>query len=235
MVEKMKILQNSPKTRLGGHFLRFLYSQNFSFFSQPKSSYIRLDPYKKYVYSTNINNVKLDELIKKCITRDRRACESLYHIFYPSLMPTVRRYISDSQIAEEVLHNAFIKIFKNLKQYKYEGSFDGWMRRITFHCVSDYIRSTTKYRENVYTTDENYFFDMQQRASDEMDYQYYMSLIEALPTQYRTVFNLYVIDGYKHKEIAEMLDIPEGTSKWYLSEAKKILQEEILKNKNISR
>ncbi len=135
-------------------------------------------------------------------------------------------------MAEEVLHNAFLKIFKNLKQYQYAGSFEGWMRRITFHCVSDYIRSTTKYREHIHVTSENYHFNKDQEAVDNMDYQYYINLISELPLQLRTVFNLYVIDGYKHKEIAKMLDIPEGTSKWHLAEAKKQLQQKILRNKN---
>ncbi len=179
------------------------------------------------------NSEPLDVLIKKCISRDRKACEKLYKSYFKRLMPTVRRYITDPMIAEEVLHNAFIKIFKNLKQFESRGSFEGWMRRITFHCVSDYIRSTTVYRENTFTTDEIYHFNVEEEITDGMDYKFYLKLIEELPANHRTIFNMYVIDGYKHKEIAEMLQIPEGTSKWSLAEARKTLQDKIIKLKNI--
>ncbi len=147
-------------------------------------------------------------------------------------MPTVSRYISDRMTAEEVMHNAFIKIFTHLKQYDYRGSFEGWMRRITFHCVSDHIRSTVKYRENEFSTDQNYHFNTEEQISNNLDYNFYLKLIDTLPDNQKAVFNLFVIDGFKHKEIAEMLEIPEGTSKWCLAEARKYLQEKILQLKN---
>ncbi len=175
----------------------------------------------------------LDVLIKKCMSRDRKSCEKLYKMYYPRLMPTVRRYISEHAIAEEVLHNAFIKIFENLKQYDFRGSFEGWMRQIAFHCVSDYIRSTTKYRDNIVTTEEVYHFTIDEDIVQKMNYDFYLKLIDELPENERAIFNMYAIDGYKHKEIAEMLQIPVGTSKWTLSQARKRLQEKILQLKNI--
>ncbi len=179
------------------------------------------------------NSESLDILIKKCISRNRKACEELYKVYYPKLMPTVRRYISDSMVAEEVLHNAFVKIFDNLKQYDYRGSFEGWMRRICFHCVSDYIRSTTKYREHEFSTEETYQFTISEDVTQNLDYNFYLQLIDQLPDTQKAVFNLYVIDGFKHKEIAKMLEIPEGTSKWNLSQARQTLQHKIQELKKI--
>ena len=148
------------------------------------------------------------------------------------LMSIVRRYVKDGSKSEEILHNAYIKIYSKLQDFKHIGSFDGWLKKITFHTVIDHLRQNADYREKVFLTDENYWFDLNQNDDINLDYNFYLKLIDLLPEAQRTVFNMYAIDGYKHREIAEILHIPEGTSKWHLAEARKFLQQKILDIKN---
>ncbi len=173
-------------------------------------------------------------LMKECIAGNKKAHELFYHQYYDMLYAVVRKYFRDLAQAEEVVHNAFIKIYKSLKTFEERGSFEGWMKKITFHCVSDYLRSNKTYRQNTMLTEDEYPFVESSKQKQNMDYEYYLSLVHTLPPNQRNVFLLYVIDGFSHKEIAEMLEMPVGTSKWNLSAARKNLQEKIVQIQNHS-
>lgn len=137
------------------------------------------------------------------------------------------RYTKDQSAAEDVLQDAFIKAFRNMKQYQYKGSFEGWLRRIVVNTAIERYRK----RHHLHnTTDITEAYDLadEENIMEDISAQELMKLIQQLTPQYRTVFNLYVIEGYSHKEIGEMLNISEGTSKSNLARARKILQQQVI-------
>lgn len=139
-------------------------------------------------------------------------------------MGVSRRYTKSTEEAEEILSNGFIKVFKNIKQYESKGSFEGWVRKIIVNEAINYIR----YKKNLFVeTNQEWFEIGHEDLNQKNDAQEILSLIDALPIGYKTVFNLYAIEGYPHKEIAELLGISEGTSKSQLSKARNLLQQRI--------
>lgn len=169
------------------------------------------------------------ELIRGCIRRERAAQKRLYDTFSPKMYALCCRYIKNSMEAEDVLVTAFTRILDKIGQYKNEGSFEGWIRRIVVN------ESLTWLRRN-----RNMYLELElEAASFEPDYQTISDHLEAddllkmiseLPSGYRIVFNLYAIDGYSHKEIAEQLGISENTSKSQLSRARTYLQKLLTDN-----
>lgn len=172
--------------------------------------------------------MNLDQLIKGCIKQNSKAQEELYHRYKKILFVLSLKYCSNETEAEDNLHNAFIEIFTNIKQYKGTGSFEGWMKRIT---INKAIESYKKKYQLVPIKEDT----MEDTSVDDNEINfsldYILSLIQELPNQYRLVFCLYELDYYSHQEIATMLSISEGTSKSNLHRAKVILKEKI-KTKN---
>ncbi len=169
------------------------------------------------------------ELIEKCIERDQRAQYTLYRKCYGILMGTCFRYADQKVDAESLLNLAFCKILMNLEKYKPEVPFEAWIRRITINTIIDEFRKQKKYRETHSYPDEylpDGHVDMNM-ADAHFQAEELKKLILRLPRVSQKVFNLYVIDGYKHAEISEMLKISEGTSKWHLSHARKLLRKMI--------
>lgn len=169
------------------------------------------------------------ELINGCIKGDRIAQEKLYKHFYPKMMSMVKRYTNMYQyhLAEEILNNGFLKVFQKINTYKFEGSFEGWVRRVIYHSIFDYVRQNMKYDEKIVFIEKDEI--IQQDIAGKLHYNEIMKLVQDLSEQTRTVFNMYVIDGFSHKEISEHLHINEGTSKWHLFEARRILKSKIEK------
>lgn len=175
--------------------------------------------------------MQLDQLIKSCIKKDRKAQEALYNMYGAKLFPVCLKYCSTHNEAQDHLHDSFITIFENIKKYKGKGSFEGWMKRIAINkAIDNYKKKNTfelaDYRKEQLSEDTN--------ISEEelsLSYETLMSHIQELPQQYRLVFNLYELDEFSHKEIAGLLDITESTSKSNLHRAKAILKEKIVKNK----
>lgn len=172
--------------------------------------------------------LELEAIIAACKKSDRRAQQQLFSLFYGKMMAVCLRYIHDRDSAQEVLQEGFIKVFDNIKGYDSKGSFEGWVRRIMANCAIDFIR---KVRKDTLLTDDDR--DFRQATTDEEEDDWEMTTIKAevameaiqqLSPAYRTVFNLYVIEEYTHREIAELLGISEGTSKSNLSKAKMNLQ-----------
>ena len=178
-------------------------------------------------YTGNGQVSELEELIQGCIRNDRSAQEKLYRLFYPRMMAMVRRYIDQEMQAEEVMNNGYLRAFQKLKQYNFQGSFEGWLRKIIFHAVSDYVKQNCRYNEKVVLVEKDEL--VHKDHADKLYYDQVLKLVQALPDATRNVFNMYVMDGLTHKEIGNLLGISEGTSKWHLSEGRKLLKEKIEK------
>ncbi len=166
----------------------------------------------------------IEHIIKGCVDGKRDCQKMLYDKFSSKMFYVCLRYSKSREDAEDVLQEGFIKIFKNIAIFKLEGSFEGWIRRIMVNCAIDQIRKQkeAKIFNDIDTIAINHESDFV--ADSRLKEKELLALIKALPIGYQTVFNLYVIEGYSHKEIAEMLNISEGTSKSQLSKAKEQLR-----------
>ncbi len=163
------------------------------------------------------------ELIQGCRNNDRLAQKALYEHFSAKMFGLCRRYVKSAENAEEVLMLAFCKIFKKIDTYTGQGNFEGWIRRIMVNESLMFLRKNYRFNEHADVT-EIPVKAVAVNVEDQLAAQDILNLLEQLPTGYRTVFNLYVIEGYKHREIAEQLGISINTSKSQLILAKKKLQ-----------
>lgn len=168
---------------------------------------------------------ELEQLIQGCIRNERGSQEKLYRLFYPKMMALVRRYIDHEMQAEEIMNNGFLRAFQKVKQYNFQGSFEGWLRKIIFHAVADYVKQNTRYTDKVLLVEKDEY--VHKDHADKLYYDQLLQLVQLLPDATRTVFNMYVMDGFTHKEIGNILGISEGTSKWHLSEGRRVLKEKI--------
>ncbi len=162
-------------------------------------------------------------LLEGCRQENRAAQQKLYEHYSSLMLGICRRYLADPQEAEEVMIEGFYKVFRKVSQFREEGSFEGWIRRIMINeCLNRLRKNRHKFQEvsvdNLSETDE------QATTDSDIDAEILLAMVEQLPTGYRTVFNLYAIEGYSHKEIAEKLKISESTSKSQLSRARGLLQ-----------
>lgn len=176
-------------------------------------------------YNVSGHASELEELIQGCIRNERAAQEKLYRLFYPRMMALVRRYIDHDEQAEEVMNNGYLRAFQKIGQYNFQGSFEGWLRKIVFHAVADYVKQHAKYSSQVVLVEKDQL--VHHDHADKLYYDQLLKLVQQLPDATRAVFNMYVMDGFTHKEIGNILGISEGTSKWHLSEGRKILKEKI--------
>ncbi len=173
-------------------------------------------------------NITESDLISGCIEGNRRMQEELYRRFSPRMYAVCLRYAGKAEEAEDILQEGFIKVFKKLDSYRGDGSFDGWVRRIFVNTAIEHFRRK-KYLMPVTEKEENTIEGKSISVLDDLAARDIMALVQELSPGYRTVFNMYVVEGYTHKEIADMLGISEGTSKSQLSRAKVILQEMVKK------
>ena len=174
----------------------------------------------------------LDDIVKKCVKGDRKAQHELYEIFYSKMMGVCYRYTNNAEDARDILQDGFVKVYSNLKKYNFKGSLEGWIRRIMVNTAIDHFRKT----KNVFLVndDDGYILENSKVESSDSIYSQFgesviMDAIQSLSPAYKTVFNLNVIEGYQHKEIAEKLNISEGTSKSNLAKAKQNLKKILLK------
>lgn len=147
----------------------------------------------------------------------------LYHRFSPKMYAVCLRYSGNSEDASDLLQEGFIKIFKNLSKYRGDGSFEGWIRRIFVNTSIEHFRRKVQL-QNVTETQENTIQDKEWNVLDNLAEKDIMNMIHELAPGYKAVFNMHVIEGYSHKEIADMLGINEGTSKSQLARAKTVLK-----------
>lgn len=177
------------------------------------------------LYSKNSTD---QDLIRGCQLKDKLAQKYLYQRYYGRMMVICLRYSSNEQESMDILNRAFLKVFNALDDLTLTGSLSGWIARIVFNTAIDYVRSNTTYRKVMdFNTEKEIEFSSD--VLDQLIAEDLYKAIQRLPGDMRSVFSLYVLDGYKHREIAEMLDINVNTSKWHLANAKKELQQ-LLKN-----
>jgi RNA polymerase sigma-70 factor (ECF subfamily) len=185
---------------------------------------------------------QLEEIILGCINKNKVSQEKMFKLYYGKLMSLCLRYTSDRDTAQEILQEGFIKVFDKINTFESSGSFEGWIKRIITNTALDYLRKSKKFNwveENEINTKES-FSDPLESVEFEYDFQLKANIaleaIQQLSPAYKTVFNLYVLENYSHKEIAELLGISEGTSKSNLAKAKmnlqKIINKQIVKINN---
>ncbi len=172
---------------------------------------------------------KLEDIILGCQQHDARAQKELFSLMGAKMFGICLRYAGNRNDASDILQDGFLRVFEKIHQFKFEGSFEGWMRRIFVNLSLERFRGQFKVvniqdggRENSHSTNDDIVSNL---AAEEL-----IAMIQELSPKYRAVFNLYAIEGYSHKEISEMLDITEGTSKSNLSRARSILQEKVSKH-----
>ncbi|MDI9318991.1 MAG: RNA polymerase sigma factor [Phycisphaerales bacterium] len=176
-----------------------------------------------YTESTNFTDIQ--DIIASCGRNERSGQEKLYKMFHPRMMSLAIRYVNDRSLAEDVVNIGFLKCFQKIDTYNFQGSFEGWLRKIVLRTALDSIKSNERYNDKIVFVEKEEFIERDH--GERMYYDQLIKLVNELPKTTRTVFNLNVIEGFHHKEIAEMLGMSEGTSKWHLSEGRRILKEKI--------
>ncbi|MFN7015320.1 MAG: RNA polymerase sigma factor [Bacteroidia bacterium] len=180
---------------------------------------------------------KLKKIVEGCVREERKCQKLIFEMYYGKMMSACLRYISDRDEAQDVLQDGFIKVFNNIAKFDFNGSFEGWVRRIIVNTAIDHIRK--KKKDIFQVTDHEFIMNNHTDEADEKeDESIYANLkkdeileaIKQLSPAYRTVFSMYVIDGFSHQQIADLLNINIGTSKSNLAKARMNLQK-VLKNK----
>lgn len=171
-----------------------------------------------------------DGFIERCLDNDSKSQGELYKHFAPKMFGICLRYAKNQMEAEDVLQDGFIKVFRYLKDYRNEGSLEGWIRRTMVNTAINYYKKKTKYQKEISLDQTEPINNEEESAIDKLSAKELLEVIRELPDGYRMVFNLNVIEGYTHKEIGVLLEISENTSKSQLSRARGVLQEK-LKNR----
>jgi RNA polymerase sigma factor (sigma-70 family) len=170
----------------------------------------------------------LEKVISDCKKNKRKAQVILYKQYSPRLLSVCLRYVADKSEAEDILQDSFLKIFKNIKEYSGKGHFEAWIKKIAINTAITHFHKEKKhyYHEEIDGVAEN---EIQYTLSPDKEYDVVelQNLLKKMPEGYRIIFNLYAIEGYKHREIAEQLQIDESTSKTQYLRAKKWLVKEI--------
>lgn len=173
----------------------------------------------------------IEALIQGCIRGDSTSQKGLYKHFYGYAMSISLRYSKNAEEAVEVLNDSFLKVFTKIKKYDPDRSFKGWLRKIIINTALDNYRHNLKYYHSL-DIENGESSPATETILSGLGYQEILALVQNLSPAYRTVFNLYVIDGFTHEEIANMLEISVGTSKSNLSKARENLRNMLKKNKN---
>lgn len=186
---------------------------------------------KKYFRAKGRSQIfvqNLIHIIEGCREWKRGSQEALYREFFGYAMSICLRYAQNRAEAIEILNDGFLKVFQHIASFDTNRSFKSWLAKIIVNTAIDFLRSKSKiaFTDNI---EHIYDLGMEDKTLDKISYEELLKHIQTLPPAYRTVFNLYVMEGYHHQEIAAMLAISEGTSKSNLFKAKKILREKILK------
>lgn len=170
---------------------------------------------------------ELHVLIRECIAQSRAAQKRLYDMYSPAAYGVVRRYMfGNEEAAKEILNDSFYKIFTKLDQYSFQGSFEGWIRRIVVNTVTDHLRKTMNTEQNFKEVQPD---DGQVDSTPlgNLSYKELLEVVQTLPEAQLGVFNLFVFENYSHKEIGSLLNITENNSRWYLNDARRRLKEKI--------
>lgn len=176
---------------------------------------------------------ELEEIIKGCKRQHRLSQQKVYEMYYGKMLPVCNRYAKNSEEAKDILQNGFIKVFEKIDKYNFDGSFGGWVRRLIVNTAIDHYR---KHKNEYLIEDESRIADNDHWYEDEPDTKYegiqsedIKAAIEKLSPAYKMVFNLYIMEGYSHQEIADELDVSLGTSKSNLAKAKANVKKILMK------
>lgn len=169
------------------------------------------------------------DLIEGCIKENRKMQYELYQRYAPKMFGVCLRYASNNEEAEDILQEGFVKVFRKITSFRGEGSFEGWIRRIFVNTAIEHFRRKN-YLQPITEREENTVEAKSLGVMDQLAEKDIINLVQKLSPGYRTVFNMYVVEGYTHKQISDLLGISEGTSKSQLSRAKIILQDLVTKH-----
>lgn len=175
-----------------------------------------------------------NELIAGCRRNLREAQYKLYNILSAKMFSVCLRYAKNREAAEDLLQEGFVKVFTNIDKFRGDGSFEGWVRRIMVNTAVEHYRKSTKMYPMVNVDDVNKNITWED-SGDDLQLEDLMNMINKLSPGYRTIFNLYVVEGYSHREIGELLEISEGTSKSQLSRARYLLMDMVKKSEIVKR
>ncbi|AEA43535.1 RNA polymerase sigma factor [Fluviicola taffensis] len=166
-------------------------------------------------------------LVTECAKGNSKAQRALFDKFAPKMLAVCQRYLRNSQEAEDVLQDGFVKIFQKIVDFKMDGSLEGWVRRIMVNTALDSIRKNKKLLDDVQIDDVQYKVSFTDHQFDGMDLAQLLKMIDEMPDGYRVVFNMFAIEGYSHKEIADTLGVTENTSKSQYSRARAFLRTQL--------
>lgn len=174
-------------------------------------------------YSLDVPDQR-DKIIAQSLNNNRFAQEMIYKRYFPVMEKLVMRYTTDDDQIIDIINDGFLRVFRKLGQFRGEGSFEGWIRRIVYHSVSNYFKKNSNDLKFLIYEDK-FKKEPDTAAKHSLYYQDLMALIAELPEKHMQVFHLFAIDGYSHQEISDQLNMNKNTCRWYLSEARKILQQ----------
>ena len=168
------------------------------------------------------------QLINGCINNDRKAQKALYDKYSKRMMAVCLRYVKDTEDARDLLQEGFVKLFMNIHTFTGEGLFDGWVRKIFVNCALERLRHQDVLRNADDINEADYADIPDESTISQLSAEEIMTYVRSLPVGFRTVFNMFAIEGYSHKEIGEKLNITESTSRSQYMRARKMLQKMIL-------
>lgn len=169
----------------------------------------------------------MEEMINGCISNSRKHQEYLYLLYFDKMYAMCLRHSGDKETAMSIVNDGFLKVFKNIEKYSFKGSFEGWIRKIIFNAIRDHYRRKSNRIS---------FMEIEEQKIDNVfwqnaGYEEILHHVDRLPGKSKEVFTLYAIEGYSHREIADILNININTSKWHLINARKKLKTFLNQNK----
>ncbi len=188
-------------------------------------------PFQEGVGLYGVDVTMLDDygLVEGCRRQDRSVQRQLYERFAGKLFVICKRYTKDVEEAEDVLQDAFVKIFQHIGSFRFECPLEAWLKRVVINTALKQIRQQKPWEQTTDIADMAPFIGQADESLPSLNYQFLLQLVQELPPGCRAVFNLYAIEGYNHLEIAEMLSISEGTSKSQYARARQLLQQKLQK------
>jgi RNA polymerase sigma factor (sigma-70 family) len=205
------------------HVTHFTIFNIFTFYAK-KSALHATSGGSQSVYCMISDYMSDEELVLGCVRKEPQAQERLFKTFSGRMLGLCSRYTDSIEEAEDIMQDAFVKIFQKIDTFRGNGSLEGWMKRIMVNTALDAFRKNKNFRHSIDIDTIEYTSETHQHVLESIGAKDLMKLMKTMPKGFRTVFNLYAIEGYAHKEIAEMLEITESTSKSQYSRARVYLQ-----------
>ena len=174
------------------------------------------------------------QLIRGCAENDRKCQEKLYKYYFDKMYALCSKYAKDESEAITILNDGFLKVFRNIQHFRNDGSLEGWIRKTVYHAVADHFRLKVNNVNFLLPDDQDSQFVKNEEATQHLFFEDIIHIIDKLPAASAKVLLLHAIEGYNHKEIGEMLQISENTSKWHLSNARQMLRDKLFKLYNIN-